>query len=178
MEALTRKKRQDETQITTKIDGFLSFLPRWMLVYFIGGFFWISPSVWPNSAFCCCVFLTIRITLFIPTFVYHTLMDQNQRGTHPQQQKSSSSIECTNASNWVFRPVVHPVVVFHTGHLKLRWQHLHVSAAACDRRHYGTWHSIACHRAKMCMILHMGWMFLFLFLNLGWCPGFCSLGYS
>jgi hypothetical protein len=28
------------------------------------------------------------------------------------------------------------------------------------------------------MILHMGWMFLFLFLNLGWCPGFCSLGYS
>jgi hypothetical protein len=22
----------------------------------------------------------------------------------------------------------------------------------------------------------MGWILLFLFLNLGWCPGFCSLG--
>jgi hypothetical protein len=27
VEALRRKKRQDETQFTTKIDGFLSFIP-------------------------------------------------------------------------------------------------------------------------------------------------------
>ncbi len=35
VEALKRKKRQDETQFTSKIDGFLSFIPRWMpIVYF------------------------------------------------------------------------------------------------------------------------------------------------
>jgi hypothetical protein len=35
VEALRKKKeRQDETQFTTKIDGFLSFIPRWMLIYF------------------------------------------------------------------------------------------------------------------------------------------------
>jgi hypothetical protein len=28
VEALKRKKRQDETQFTSKIDGFLSFIPR------------------------------------------------------------------------------------------------------------------------------------------------------
>ncbi len=40
VEALKKKERQDETQFTTKIDGFLSFIiPRWMLTYFIAGFF-------------------------------------------------------------------------------------------------------------------------------------------
>jgi hypothetical protein len=39
MEALSKKERQDETQFTTKIDGFPSFIPRcWMLMYFFGGF--------------------------------------------------------------------------------------------------------------------------------------------
>jgi hypothetical protein len=48
----------------TKIDGFLSFIPPWMLRYFFAGFFfWISPSVWSNSGFLCCVFLTLWITL-------------------------------------------------------------------------------------------------------------------
>jgi hypothetical protein len=28
VEALRKKERQDETQFTTKIDGFLSFIPR------------------------------------------------------------------------------------------------------------------------------------------------------
>ncbi len=41
VEALRRKKRQDETQFTTKIDGFLSFIPPWMLLYFFAGFFLI-----------------------------------------------------------------------------------------------------------------------------------------
>jgi hypothetical protein len=36
-------------------------------VFFFSGFFWISPCVWPNSGFWCCVFLTLRITL-----LYHT----------------------------------------------------------------------------------------------------------
>jgi hypothetical protein len=33
-EALRKKERQDETLLTTKIDGFLSFIPCWMLMYF------------------------------------------------------------------------------------------------------------------------------------------------
>jgi hypothetical protein len=37
VEALRKKERQDETQFTTKIDGFLSFIPPWMLRYFFPG---------------------------------------------------------------------------------------------------------------------------------------------
>jgi hypothetical protein len=63
VEALRKKERQDEIQFTTKIDGFLSFIPRWMLMYCFAGF-----SEWPNSGFWCCVFLTLRITLiYSPT---------------------------------------------------------------------------------------------------------------
>ncbi len=39
MEARRKKERQDETQFTTKIHCFLSFIPRWMLMYFFAGFF-------------------------------------------------------------------------------------------------------------------------------------------
>jgi hypothetical protein len=35
VEALRKKERQDETQFTTKMDGFLSFIPRWMLMYYL-----------------------------------------------------------------------------------------------------------------------------------------------
>jgi hypothetical protein len=45
LEALMKKERQDEPQFTTKIEGFLSFIPPRMLMYFFGGFFFISPSV-------------------------------------------------------------------------------------------------------------------------------------
>jgi hypothetical protein len=37
VEALRQKERQDETQFTTKIDDFLSFIPPWMLIMY---FFW------------------------------------------------------------------------------------------------------------------------------------------
>ncbi len=61
VEALRKKERQDETtQFTTKIDGFLSFIPPpWMLMYFLLQvcFESHSPCVWPNSGFWCCVFL-------------------------------------------------------------------------------------------------------------------------
>jgi hypothetical protein len=30
---------------------------------FFRWFFWVSPCVWPNSGFWCCVCLTLRITL-------------------------------------------------------------------------------------------------------------------
>jgi hypothetical protein len=43
VEALRRKEKQDETQFTTKIDGFLSFIPRWMLMYFLAAFFKSHP---------------------------------------------------------------------------------------------------------------------------------------
>jgi len=39
VEALRKKERQDETQFTTKIDGFVSFIPLRMLMYFFAGFF-------------------------------------------------------------------------------------------------------------------------------------------
>jgi hypothetical protein len=65
VEALRKKERQDETQFTTKIDGFLSFIPRWILMYLLVVFLWILPCVWPNSGFLCCVFLTLRITLLL-----------------------------------------------------------------------------------------------------------------
>jgi hypothetical protein len=43
VEALRKQKeRQDETQFTTKIDGFLSLIPRRMLTYFFAGFFWVQ----------------------------------------------------------------------------------------------------------------------------------------
>jgi len=34
VEAFRKKERQDEIHFTTKIDGFLSFIPCWMLMYF------------------------------------------------------------------------------------------------------------------------------------------------
>jgi hypothetical protein len=40
VETLRKKERQDETQFTTKIDGFLSFIPCWTLMYLFAGFCW------------------------------------------------------------------------------------------------------------------------------------------
>jgi hypothetical protein len=39
VEALRQKERQDETQFTTKIDGFLSFIPPQILMFFFPSFF-------------------------------------------------------------------------------------------------------------------------------------------
>jgi hypothetical protein len=47
-----------------KIDGFLSCTPFFNVhVHFFAGFFLISPYIWPNSGFRCCVCLTLQITL-------------------------------------------------------------------------------------------------------------------
>jgi hypothetical protein len=40
-----KKKEQDETQFTTKIDGFLRFIPREMITYFFASLLKISPCV-------------------------------------------------------------------------------------------------------------------------------------
>jgi len=61
VEALRKIERQGETQetITWWFPGF-SLL---MLTYCFCRFFWISPCVWPNSGYWCCLFLTLRISL-------------------------------------------------------------------------------------------------------------------
>jgi hypothetical protein len=41
----------------------LSFNPHWMLMYFLGLFFWISPYVSENSRYSCGPFLTLRISV-------------------------------------------------------------------------------------------------------------------
>ncbi len=61
-------ERRDETQKSIKIDGFLSFIPPWMLMYFLAGIFLISPCVWPNSGYWCCLFLTLQISLLGDNF--------------------------------------------------------------------------------------------------------------
>jgi hypothetical protein len=43
------KERQDETQFTTKIDGFLSFIPCWMLLYFFWRLFFESYPVYDQT---------------------------------------------------------------------------------------------------------------------------------
>jgi hypothetical protein len=53
VKAFREKERQDETQFTTKIDGFLSFTPGWVLIHvlFFARFFKISIHLWSNSWF-------------------------------------------------------------------------------------------------------------------------------
>jgi len=53
-----------------------SFTPSWMLMYFFAGFFWISPCVWPNSGYWCCLFLTLQISLLYVKVSNHNLMRQ------------------------------------------------------------------------------------------------------
>jgi magnesium-transporting ATPase (P-type) len=53
-----------------------SFTPSWMLMYFFAGFFWISPCVWPNSGYWCCLFLTLWISLLYVEVSNHNLMRQ------------------------------------------------------------------------------------------------------
>ncbi len=43
VEALRKKERQNETQFTTKNDGFLSFIPPWMLIYSFACYFESHP---------------------------------------------------------------------------------------------------------------------------------------
>ncbi len=49
MEALRKKERQDETQFTTKIDGFLSFIPPSVLMYFFAGCFFECHSLYDQT---------------------------------------------------------------------------------------------------------------------------------
>jgi hypothetical protein len=53
----------------------LSFHPPLNANVLFCSFFWISPCVWPNSGFWCCVFLTLWITLlrdYLCTFQIQT----------------------------------------------------------------------------------------------------------
>ncbi len=58
-----RGSKPDETQFGTKNSAFLSFTPRWRLMYLFRVFFKkISPGFGPNSGFWWRVFLTLRKT--------------------------------------------------------------------------------------------------------------------
>ncbi len=46
MEALMKKERQDETQFTTKIDGFLEFYPSWKLMCFCLQVFFLNLTLY------------------------------------------------------------------------------------------------------------------------------------
>jgi hypothetical protein len=49
VEAFRKKERQDETQFTTKIDCFLSFIPRWMLMYLFVCWFFFNLTVYDQT---------------------------------------------------------------------------------------------------------------------------------
>jgi hypothetical protein len=56
------KERQDEIQFSTKIDGFLSSISCWMLMYFFAGFFSSDPLYEQTQSFCavfCVVFFLL-----------------------------------------------------------------------------------------------------------------------
>jgi hypothetical protein len=85
VEALGKKERQDKTQFTTKIDGFLSFIPCWMLMYFNVFFcrcFFESHPVYEqtsgsaNFGFWCCVFLTLGGNSIRPDFIKMPIANQ------------------------------------------------------------------------------------------------------
>ncbi len=64
VEALAKKERQGETQEPSKwFSEFHPHPPPWMLMYFFAGIFWISPCLWPNSGYWCCLFLTLQTSI-------------------------------------------------------------------------------------------------------------------
>ncbi len=98
VEALRKKERQDETQFTTKIHGFVNFIPHWMLMYFFAGFLKISPCVWRNSGcWCCCQ----RHTAFFLNSLYkkyytgkfYCSFGRAQQGLYPHQTTFKDKIK-------------------------------------------------------------------------------------
>ncbi len=69
VEALRRKERQDQTWFITKIDGFPSFIPPWMLMYFFARLKKISPCVWPN----------LEVRVLVLCFCYFTDNSNTQK---------------------------------------------------------------------------------------------------
>ncbi len=60
--AAQEKRRRGWNSGTIKVDGSWVSTPLWMLMYFSAGFCKISPCVWPNSGYWCCLFLTLRMS--------------------------------------------------------------------------------------------------------------------
>ncbi len=77
VEALRKKERQDETEFTTKNDGFLSFIPRWMLMYFFAGFFFnltLCMAKLRVLVLCFSYFTDISIIFKLPNHVPHLVV--------------------------------------------------------------------------------------------------------
>jgi hypothetical protein len=66
VETLRKKESQDETQFTTKIDGFLSFTPPSMRVYFFAGLFEPEPTLCMSLVLCLSYF-TVNSVSVSPT---------------------------------------------------------------------------------------------------------------
>jgi hypothetical protein len=83
------KREKDETQFTTKIDGFPSPSRPTLLNANIlfGRFFLILTRVWPNSGFWCCNFLSLQIALiYVPI---NTRSGNTKRGPNSKQKGRS-----------------------------------------------------------------------------------------
>jgi len=63
-------KRKDRVKLRkqNRFDGFLSVTLSFFLMHFLAGCFWISPWLWPNSRYWCCLFPTLRINLLCRVF--------------------------------------------------------------------------------------------------------------
>jgi len=58
VEALTKMEWRMKLSVPRKLTVFWVSAAPWMLMYFFAGFWKISPCVWLNSGFWCCVFLS------------------------------------------------------------------------------------------------------------------------
>jgi hypothetical protein len=95
VELLRKKEIQDETQFTTKIDSFLSFIPRWMLMYFFAGFLLLSPFVWPNSGVLCLSYFTDSSNMWIG-------LSQKRKAPSKNKYKDSGDKQWTRACSQFF----------------------------------------------------------------------------
>jgi hypothetical protein len=99
VEALRKKERQDETQFITKIDGFLSVIPRWMLMQFFAGFLKISPCVWPNSG--------LVLVLCFSYFTDNSIVPKDLQICIGSHSEKNSPIPCTlDPTSWIIRLVI------------------------------------------------------------------------
>jgi len=137
VEALKKKDRQNETQFTTKVDGFLSFTPPWMVMYFFAGFFSISPHVWPSqgshAVFSLLYGYSIRLQIFLHSAKHQAKQKPEATGCSPilaysfksPGTKIFSQLDAHNWTSW-HTELDHKSLLFvlrlHTVHASLKEQ--------------------------------------------------------
>ncbi len=96
-EALRKKERQDETQFTTKIDAFLSFIPGWMLKYFFAGFYLSHPCMTKLRV------MVLGFSYFMDNSIIQLLLHHRSKhyetdSMHPQLMEHSSPVGMESAT--------------------------------------------------------------------------------